>query len=102
VDHAVLLVGYTSEYWIVKNQWGRGWGLNGFIHITRNRTANCNIGKSVHRIKGNGNTTNDLKIKSIIHNNTIPEANITNNGSSFNGNNTANISIETGGLKNNY
>ena len=22
VDHAVLLVGYTPDYWIVKNQWG--------------------------------------------------------------------------------
>ena len=22
VDHAVVIVGYTSSYWIVKNQWG--------------------------------------------------------------------------------
>ena len=22
VDHAVLLIGYTDDYWIVKNQWG--------------------------------------------------------------------------------
>lgn len=25
-DHAVLLVGYTPEYWLVKNQWGDTWG----------------------------------------------------------------------------
>lgn len=26
IDHAVLLVGYTPNYWIVKNQWGSKWG----------------------------------------------------------------------------
>ena len=26
VDHAVLLVGYTPDHWIVKNQWGSHWG----------------------------------------------------------------------------
>ncbi len=26
VNHAVLLVGYTPSYWIVKNQWGTKWG----------------------------------------------------------------------------
>ncbi len=26
VNHAVLLVGYDSDKWIVKNQWGTNWG----------------------------------------------------------------------------
>ena len=26
VDHVVLLVGWTSTHWIVKNSWGTGWG----------------------------------------------------------------------------
>ena len=47
-DHAVLIVGYTSTYWIVKNSWGSRWGMNGYIHITRVRTTNCKIGKGVY------------------------------------------------------
>lgn len=46
-DHAVLLVGYTTDYWIVKNQWGSDWGENGFIRISRNRDSNCLLGVEV-------------------------------------------------------
>lgn len=43
-DHAVLLVGYTPKYWIVKNSWGPNWGENGFIRISRSRSSNCLMG----------------------------------------------------------
>lgn len=42
VDHAVLVVGFTPEYWIVKNSWGPHWGQNGYIYIERGRNA-CGI-----------------------------------------------------------
>ena len=44
VNHAVLLVGYTSlQHWIVKNSWGKTWGDDGYIII--NRARDCNICK---------------------------------------------------------
>lgn len=42
VDHSVLAVGYTPEYWILKNSWGTSWGEHGYIRIARGHNV-CGI-----------------------------------------------------------
>ena len=44
VNHGVLLVGATNEFWLVKNSWGTTWGEKGFIRLTRSGDQNtCDI-----------------------------------------------------------
>lgn len=41
--HAMLVVGYnrTSQYFILKNSWGRGWGHDGYAYLHYNLVRSC-------------------------------------------------------------
>lgn len=54
IDHAVLLVGYNTTHWIIKNSWGQTWGDKGFAYISR--TNNCGITSYVNVAAVNYNT----------------------------------------------
>ena len=41
VNHGVLVVGATKDYWLIKNSWGVEWGDNGYIKVKRGNT--CSI-----------------------------------------------------------
>jgi cathepsin L len=47
LDHCMLATGYGSiggkEYWIVENEWGSDWGMDGYVWMARNRNNNCGI-----------------------------------------------------------
>nr|XP_048303512.1 cathepsin Q-like isoform X1 [Myodes glareolus] len=50
-NHGVLVVGYGFEgnetdgnnYWLIKNSWGKYWGMNGYMKIAKDRNNHCGI-----------------------------------------------------------
>jgi C1A family cysteine protease len=48
-NHAVLAVGYgwddatKRDYWVLKNQWGDGWGEHGFFKLQRKHGNMCDV-----------------------------------------------------------
>ena len=50
INHAVMIVGYAQNYWIIKNSWGVDFGVDGFIYVSRDRSSNCGIGTAIHEL----------------------------------------------------
>jgi len=46
IDHCVQAVGYTADYWILRNSWGAGWGEAGFIRVKRGADL-CHVADDV-------------------------------------------------------
>jgi hypothetical protein len=70
-DHVVLLVGYTPTQWIIKNQWGKSWGMNGFAFITRSRQksyTNCLIGSGIVQYTGNPSKSYEVYVFLLLTN----------------------------------
>jgi len=44
-NHAVLVVGYTPEYFIIRNSWGPDWGEDGYFKVRKvnNEHGICGI-----------------------------------------------------------
>ena len=44
LNHGVLLVGLSDQYWKVKNSWGTSWGESGYVRLARGNTCGiCNV-----------------------------------------------------------
>ena len=50
--HAMLIVGYVGNYYIVKNSWGTEWGDNGYCYIPKNVLAESDPDLSAVLFKG--------------------------------------------------
>lgn len=57
LNHIVEVVGYdTNGNWIIKNSWGRTWGVNGFAYVSS--VEDCSMRLYVAQfseVKGGGN-----------------------------------------------
>lgn len=44
--HAMLIVGYTANYWIVKNSWSQDFGDQGYVYYARGQNL-CGMQESL-------------------------------------------------------
>ncbi|CAH2009803.1 unnamed protein product [Acanthoscelides obtectus] len=43
LNHGVLVVAYSEDYWLVKNSWGKTWGEKGYFRLKRNDGNTCGV-----------------------------------------------------------
>ncbi|XP_017491121.1 PREDICTED: cathepsin L-like, partial [Rhagoletis zephyria] len=41
-NHAALLVGWTAQYWLIKNSFGENWGTKGYLYLPRGQSQYTN------------------------------------------------------------
>jgi hypothetical protein len=46
LNQAVILVGYTADYWTVMNNWGTTWGEKGMIRLAPGNTCGVCFGSA--------------------------------------------------------
>lgn len=46
IEHAVTIVGYTKDFWIIKNSWSNKWGVDGYLYLERGKNA-CGVAEYV-------------------------------------------------------
>merc|ERR1712110_288732 len=46
LDHGVQAVGYSEDYWIIRNSWGSSWGEGGYVRLTRSLDSTVYTDKS--------------------------------------------------------
>lgn len=46
IEHAVTIVGYTKNFWIIKNSWSKYWGVDGYLYLERGKNA-CGVAEYI-------------------------------------------------------
>jgi hypothetical protein len=46
IDHAVTIIGYTEDAWIIKNSWGPDWGVDGYLYLEKGTNA-CGVAEYI-------------------------------------------------------
>jgi C1A family cysteine protease len=71
LDHALLVVGYNTTadipYWIVKNSYGTGWGVAGYLYVTIGEVRNgCETLPHFIHMCDRGLLNTDVSTRSLV------------------------------------